>query len=136
MVVNIATHSWHWLNYLHKERKKILLLSYNGAPESRMKTRWSRLIVYLTFFSHRKIAGVATLGSLKAKVLKGNVLRNDSVIKARTTISYWTKQFTKNMKMFKRFNFQIPVIKYAYGYFCSFGSQTLSKFTELKLLTN
>ena len=90
----------------------------------------------LNLFSHRKIAGVATLGSLKAKVLKGNVLRNDSVIKARTTISYWTKQFTKNMKVFKRFNFQIPVIKYAYGYFCSFGSQTLSKFTELKLLTN
>jgi hypothetical protein len=50
---------------------------------------------YLTFFSHRKIAGVATLGSLKAKVLKGNVLRNDSVIKARTTISYWTVQLTK-----------------------------------------
>jgi cystathionine beta-synthase len=32
--------------------------------------------------SSGKIAGVATLGSLKAKVLKGNVLRNDSVIKA------------------------------------------------------
>lgn len=29
-----------------------------------------------------KIEGVATLGSLKAKVLKGNVLRNDPVIKA------------------------------------------------------
>jgi len=32
--------------------------------------------------SSGKIAGVATLGSLKAKVLKGNVLRNDAVIKA------------------------------------------------------
>merc|ERR1712066_830463 len=32
--------------------------------------------------SSGKIEGVATLGSLKAKVLKGNVLRNDPVIKA------------------------------------------------------
>ena len=34
------------------------------------------------FHSRRKIEGVATLGSLKAKVLKGNVLRNDPVTKA------------------------------------------------------
>merc|ERR1712223_1084294 len=35
--------------------------------------------------SSGKIEGVATLGSLKAKVLKGNVLRNDPVIKATYT---------------------------------------------------
>ena len=36
----------------------------------------------MLFFLNRKIEGVATLGSLKAKVLKGNVLRNDPVLKA------------------------------------------------------
>ena len=35
-----------------------------------------------SFHFSRKIEGVATLGSLKAKVLKGNVLRNDPVLKA------------------------------------------------------
>ena len=38
--------------------------------------------MYGFFFVNRKIEGVATLGSLKAKVLKGNVLRNDPVLKA------------------------------------------------------
>ena len=79
----------HQLNYLHKET---VIQRCAGESEENFKVSTNSL---LNLFSHRKIAGVATLGSLKAKVLKGNVLRNDSVIKARTTISYWTEQFTK-----------------------------------------
>ena len=36
----------------------------------------------LTNLCYRKIEGVATLGSLRAKALKGNVLKSDSVVKA------------------------------------------------------